>query len=132
MLLQFLPVLFAGAAVVVLGFIWYHPRVFGTAWMRMIGTTPEQAEAGKKKMPLMALIGLLAAMWLAWVMSYVLQAFGVFDWIGAIDVSFWLWVGFVAPIMLGVVLWEHKSFKLYLINAGYWLVAMLIIGVLVQ
>jgi len=98
----------------------------------MVGTTPEQAEAGKKKMLLMAFIGLFAAMWLAWVMSYVLQALGVSDRMGAVGVAFLLWAGFVAPIMLGVVLWEHRSFKLYLINAGYWLLTMLLMSVIIN
>lgn len=120
----------AGIANAVIGMIWYNPRVFGTAWMRMSNITPEQAERGKKRMALSAVIGIIAAAWLAWVMSFVLAAFGVYDIPGAIDVSFWLWAGFVVPVMLGVVLWEAKPLTLYFINIGYWLIALLVTGVI--
>ena len=86
------------------------------------------AERGKKRMPLLALVGLLAAALVAYVMSYVSAAWGFYDWQGALQLGFWCWAGFVAPTMLGMVLWEQKPFKLYLINVLYWLVAMLVIA----
>ncbi len=123
--MNLLAILLAGFSNVILGMIWYNPKVFGGAWMQMINITPEQAERGQKRMPLMALIGFLAATLMAWVLAIVLTAFQVFDVLGALDVGFWIWLGFVAPILLGTVLWETKPFKLYLINALYWLLALL-------
>lgn len=123
-------VLGAGFASVVLGFIWYHPNVFGSAWMRLVNMTPEQAEAGKKKMPLMAVFALLASIVAAYVMNHFGIAWGVFDWLGGLELGFWCWLGFVAPTMLGIVLWEGKSFKLYLINALFWLVAFMTMGLI--
>ncbi|MFK7969918.1 MAG: DUF1761 domain-containing protein [Bacteroidia bacterium] len=34
----------------VVGFVWYHEKVFGTAWMKTTGMTREKAEQGN--MPL--------------------------------------------------------------------------------
>ncbi len=98
--------------------------------MRMTNITPEMAERGKKRMPLMALIGLLAAMLVAWVMSYVGVLLGVYDWFGAIELGFWCWLGFVAPTMLGIVLWEQKPFRLYLINSLYWLASFIVMALI--
>ena len=119
----FFPVLAAGIVSAVIGFVWYHPRVFGSAWMRMSNITPEMVERGKKRMPLFAFLAFLASMLAAYVMNYFGIAWGVYDWIGAIELGIWSWIGFVAPAMLGQVLWEQKPFSLYLINAGYWLVS---------
>ena len=121
----------SGLATTLIGMVWYSPYVFGTAWMRMSGITPEAAEQAKKRMPLMALIGLIAAMCIAWVTTYVNAAWGFFDWIGALDLGFWCWAGFIAPTMLSQVLWDQKPFKLYLINVGFWLVALLVISQIV-
>ena len=75
-------------------------------------------------MPLYAFLALLAGMLLAWVMNYVAIAFGIYDWVGAIfELALWCWLGFVVPTMLGMVLWEQKPVKLYLINVLYWLVS---------
>jgi hypothetical protein len=126
----FWPILAAGIANVVLGMIWYHPKVFGNAWMAKTGMTPEQTERGKKMMPLMALLAFLAAMLVAYVMNYFGIAWGVFDWIGAVELGFWCWVGFVAPTMLGMVLWEMKPVKYYLIVSGFWLVSFITMAVI--
>lgn len=126
------PIVGAAVAAVIIGILWYHPKVFGTAWMRMTNITPEMAEKGKKRMPLMAIVGLLAAMLIAWVMSYVGILLGVYDWFSALELGFWCWVGFVAPTMLGMVLWDQKPFKLYLINVFYWLVAFLVMALILM
>ena len=120
-----LPILVAGIVAAFIGFVWYHPKVFGGAWMRLHNMTPEMVERAKKRMPFMAFAGLLAAMLVAWVMGSVLTLFQVGDIVSAVVVAFWCWLGFIAPTMLGMVLWEQKSFKLYLITSVYWLVALI-------
>jgi hypothetical protein len=120
----FLPILAAGISNVIIAFIWYHPRVFGTMWMRMAGITPEMAEKGKRRMPVYVVIALLSSMLAAWAMNYVGIALGIYDWVGAIfELALWTWLGFVVPTTLGSVLWELRPVGLYLINAFYWLVA---------
>ena len=125
----FLPILLAGIVSTVIAFVWYHPRVFGSAWTKMTNLSPEMVERGKKRIPLMAFFGLLANMGVAYVMNYFGIAWGVYDIIGAVELGFWCWVGFVAPVMLGIVLWEQKPFTLYLINALYWLVSFVAMAV---
>lgn len=124
-----IPILAAGIASVLLGMAWYHPKVFGAAWMRMSNITPEMAEKGKRRMPLLALVGLAAAMLVAWVMNYIGILFGVYDIVGAVVLGFWCWVGFVAPTMLGMVLWEQKPFRLYIINSAYWLASFVVMAI---
>jgi len=126
----FWPILAAGIANVVLGMIWYNPRVFGTAWMACTDMSPEMLEKGKKRMIASTLFAFLAAMIAAYVMNHFGIAWGVFDWIGAVELAFWCWLGFVAPPMLGMVLWEMKPFKYYAIVAGYWLVSFIMMAVI--
>ena len=123
------PILIAGIVATAIGFIWYHPKVFGDTWMRLAGITPESVESGKKRMPIVVVVATLAAMLVAYVMNHFGIAWGVFDIIGAIELGIWAWVGFVAPIMLGIVLWEQKPFKFYVINASYWLVTLIAMSI---
>lgn len=129
-LFAFLPILGAGIAATLLGWLWYSPALFGRYWMRMVNVTPEMAERGKRRMPFYALIALVASMLVAWVMWYVGILLGVYDTLGAIELGFWCWFGFTAPPMLGMVLWEHKPFRYYLIVAGYWLVAFILMALI--
>ncbi|MBI4088378.1 DUF1761 domain-containing protein [Candidatus Kaiserbacteria bacterium] len=126
----FIPILAAGIASTLLGMAWYHPKVFGAAWMRMSNITPEMAEKGKRRMPLLALVGLAAAMLVAWVMNYIGILLGVYDIVGAVVLGFWCWIGFVAPTMLGMVLWEQKPFRLYMINSAYWLTSFVVMAII--
>lgn len=120
---SFIPIFIAGFVTVALGWFWYHPKMFGTSWADMSGMSPELLEMGKRNMPMTIFYALLAAWLVAYVMSYFAIAWQVFDWISAIELAFWLWLGFVAPAMLGSVLWEQRPFKLYLINTGFWFFA---------
>jgi hypothetical protein len=124
------PIVIAGIASVLLGWLWFSPFLFGSVWMRIINLTPEMAERGKKKMHLNALLALIASMLAAWVMSYVGAALGVYDWFGALELGIWLWLGFTAPPMLGMVLWEQRPLRYYFIVAGYWLVAFILMALI--
>lgn len=125
---SFISILAAGITSVVIGWIWFHPKVFGGAYMA--GMTSEMQERGKKRMPVSVILTLLASMIVAWVMTFVGNALYEFvDVVGAVELGFWIWLGFIAPSMLGAVLWEQKPFKLYLINSLYWLVNLIVIAI---
>lgn len=95
----------------------------------MTNLSPEMVERGKKRMHITVPVALLANMIAAYVMYYFGVAWGVYDIIGAIELGFWCWAGFVAPVMLGTVLWDQKPFSLFLINAGYWFASFMAMAV---
>ena len=124
------PIVVAGIVNVVIGAAWYHPRVFGSLWMRLNAITPEMAEKGKRRVVYYSLVALAAGMIAAYGMNYFGIAWGVYDVIGAIELAFWCWVGFVAPTMLGQVLWDQKPVRVYLINVSYWLVSFIAMAII--
>lgn len=120
----FLPILASGIASVILGLIWYHPRLFGGIWMRHSAFSPEMVERAKKRALLLAFIAFLADMYIAWTMNTVGLAFGIYDWESAIVVlAFSLWLGFSMPILLCTMLLDQRSIKVFFIHAFYWLAA---------
>jgi hypothetical protein len=64
-------------------------------------------------------------------MSYILSIFvndgGV---MGGVKTAFWLWLGFVATVSVGGVLWKEEPWTLYLLNVAHWLVVMLVMGII--
>ena len=44
--MNFLAIAAAAVSTLVVGFVWYHPKVFGTVWMREAGLTEEQLKKG--------------------------------------------------------------------------------------
>lgn len=132
-------ILACGVASMVIGSLWYGP-LFGKPWMKLMGFTPEKMEAmkkdpaGKKKM--MRSYGLMFVGSL--VMAYVLSHALVFasTYLGSSGVSaglmtgFWNWLGFIAPVTLGSVLWEGKPWRLWILNTGHYLATLCAMGVI--
>ncbi len=116
----------ATLAAMVLGFLWYGP-LFGKAWRGMMGFTKKDMTAAKKKGMAKKYLAMIVS---TFVMGYVLA--NVVGGIGSVamglKVAFWLWLGFIAPVQLGTVLWEGKPVRLYLINTVHYLVSLLVMA----
>ena len=129
-------VLVSAVASMVVGFIWYGP-LFGKVWSQLMGwgeMTPEKmAEMQKKAMPKYA-ITFLGALVMGFVLSHALVFASTYlneSGVSAgLQTGFWNWLGFIVPISLGSVLWDGKPWKLWFINAGYYLVGLLLMGVI--
>src|SRR5256886_7740054 len=63
---NYLAVVVAAVVALVIGFIWYSPRVFGNRWMAYLGTT--QAQLGNPG-PTGMLVGVVASLLNAWVLA---------------------------------------------------------------
>lgn len=128
-------VLVAALCNMVLGYLWYGP-LFGKKWMALMGITPQQTEdykkSGKGGMNKQYTIAFLAALIMNFVLAHAVIFAGSYLYEHGMKlglmVGFANWIGFVVPVTLGSVLWEKKSWSLWFINAGYYLVLLLITG----
>jgi hypothetical protein len=48
MVLNVLPIFAAAIVSVMIGYVWFHPKLFGSVWMQHIHLTPEMVEEGKR------------------------------------------------------------------------------------
>ncbi len=126
--INYLAVLVAAIASMVVGFLWYGP-LFGKQWVQLMNFDKKKIDATKKKgMGKTFAIAFISTL----IMSYILAHF--VDYTQAKTVAegavagFWIWLGFIATVQLGIVLWEGKPLKLYLINATHYLVTLVIMS----
>jgi hypothetical protein len=125
-------VLVAAIAQMVLGFLWYGP-LFGKPWSAMMNFTPEHmAEARAKGMGKSLTVMIVGSLLMSWVLAHAIifaSAYLLFyGSLAGVTVGFLTWLGFVAPITVGTVLWENKPWKLWFLNAGYYLVGFCLMG----
>ncbi len=117
-----LAVLVAAVASFVVGSLWYSPLLFGNVWMKLAGI-----KKTKKKVPHMWL-RFVAYFVVTFIMSYVLAHMLLFmaatTVVEGLVTSFWLWLGFIAPITLGGILWENKPVMLFVLNNAYNLISL--------
>lgn len=127
-----LAVLIAAIASMAVGFAWYSPILFGNPWMKLMGMKKGGKGMGQEMMMKTYGLSTVAALITAYVLAMLLSAMGAASMNAAFMLGFWLWLGFIAPVMFTSVIFEGKTFMLYLINAGYQLVSvMAMAGVLV-
>ena len=145
--------LLSAFSALVVGFIWYNPKVFGTIWMKEAGLSEEKVKGGN----MFAILGM--AFVYSFLISVVLQ-FLVIHQTGAesatvgikgVDPSVFenymkayggtyrtfkhgALHGFMAGLFLALpfigtsALFEKRSWKYVLVSGGYWIVACTIMG----
>ncbi|HZS42705.1 MAG TPA: DUF1761 domain-containing protein [Candidatus Paceibacterota bacterium] len=132
--INYLAVLVCGIAAMILGYLWYGP-FFGKTWMREMGVSvetmsPEQTKGMGKRYFLM----FIGALVMAWVLAHSIITAALYTGLTGVGlgllIGFMSWLGFVAPVTLGSVLWENKSWKLWWINNSYYIVDLVIMGII--
>lgn len=117
--------LIALVASMVLGYIWYSKPVFGKAWMGLIGKTEDDLKKGAgRAMGIM----IVAAIVMLYVLSNIIDFALATTWQEGAVVGFWVWLGFVATVLVMNAGYEGRPMKLVAINAGYQLVNLVVMG----
>ena len=119
-------VLVAAAVTYILGGFWYSPLLFGKNWTAALGKSEEELKQVNK---IKAYLGtLVATLIMAYVMAhFVAYANATTILLGA-TTGFWAWLGFAATTGFINSLFQGKSMKLFVIDAGYFLVGMILMG----
>lgn len=125
---NYVAVLAAGVLAMVIGYLWYSPMLFGNSWMKLVGLTKEKIESQKNQMPKTYSLMFVSALVMAYVLSYFIAFAGGTDIVTGAIGGFWAWLGFVATSMLSGALFTNKPMKLYVIDAGYYLVLLVVMG----
>jgi hypothetical protein len=109
-----------------IGGLWYSPAVFGKAWMHENGFTEEGLKNSNmvKIFGLSFILGLIAAINLAMYMGDERRPLMGALW------GFLAGFGWVATFLGTHYLFERRSFRLFLINAGYSIVALTVMGMI--
>jgi hypothetical protein len=125
--INWLAVLAAALSTFLLGGIWYSPALFGNSWMRENGFTEE----GQKNRNMARIFG-FSFLW-ALIMSVNLAMFlndPATDLSWGASAGFLAGFGWVAMAIFILGLFEGRSTRLMLINAGYFIVSFVIMGLI--
>ncbi|MCF7568717.1 DUF1761 domain-containing protein [Sabulilitoribacter arenilitoris] len=143
----------AAVAALVVGFIWYNPKVFGNAWMQASGMTEEKMKGGNMA-KIFGLALFFAVLLAVQLMQMTNPQWGALGMVGGDPTnalpSFEAFMadygtafrtfkhgalhGTLAGILVALpiigtnALFERKSAKYIFINAGYWIVTLAVMG----
>ena len=110
------------------GALWYSPVLFLRPWQKMAGVTDKDMSKGMAKaMVTDIVLSLVMVFVLLHAIRYALAP-GSKDLAQGLAVSFFNWLGFVLPVQSGIVTYEHKPLRYFMIVSGYQLVTILAMG----
>lgn len=124
---SFVALLTAVAASFVFGFLWYGP-LFGKMWAKLAGIECDGNQ--NKKMPVWPmLIALLNTILQVGCLAYILK---MYKTCCGYDAAFVVWLGFQVPLLLSSVAWERKPVQLFVLNASFYLLNLLLIAAIIK
>jgi hypothetical protein len=133
--LNYLSILVAVAANFIVGFIWYTP-LFGKRWGRELGLDMTQQPKSPEMIRGMAFM-VIGSFFLAWVFAHNIAAWTFVPamknnslFANAMMAAVFTWLGFFLPVDLSRVAWERNSWTLFLINAGYHLISLIVMALI--
>jgi hypothetical protein len=124
----YLAIFLGGLVPMVLGFIWYHPKVFGGAWMKSLGFTEASMKEGNMAMTM----GLATV--LSMVISWRMNGYASHTEPGMSQFVHGFYHGAYSLglpavlVMASNSLFQRNTMTNILINAAYWLVALGLMG----
>jgi hypothetical protein len=147
-------VLVASLITLLIGFVWFNPKVFGTIWMTELGITKDQAKP-KNLSKIIGLTVVFSLMIAFTVPGFVIHQLGALQMAGSNlqDEAFLAYMKvhgnafrtvkhgalhgllcglfFVFPILAINAMLEHRSWKYLFVTAGYWIVTLLVMGAII-
>jgi hypothetical protein len=121
-------VIAATVAYSVIGFVWFSRQVFGLRWAASTGR--ELPAPGQ--VPVTSLVGsVVVGLVTAYVLAVIAHAVGAATLADGAILGFLAWLGFVATSSMGGVLFEGRSTTWFATAAGYWLVALVVMGAII-
>lgn len=137
--ISFLAIFVAVVVNFIFGYLWYTP-LFGRIWAKEVGIDFDKKPTTNEMLKPLAL-NILGNFFLAFVLAQNIAVWKPETWGLAtpgsapinqsVMVAFFVWLGFVVPVLLNGVAWEKKSWKLFAINGGYYFFSLLIAALII-
>ncbi|MDQ2976415.1 MAG: DUF1761 domain-containing protein [Acidobacteriota bacterium] len=129
MKIKYPAVIVATLAHFLLGGLWYSPLLFEKKFIQLINWSPEELRQVQTQSHVKELvIAFVMSFILVYILAHFVQYTKATSAIGGIQTAFWLWLGFIVTTHVPLVLFEHRSFGLFLINVAYQFVGCAIAG----
>jgi hypothetical protein len=129
---NYLAVFLAAVSSMIVGSIWYAPKVFGNTWMKLAGLTEGQLKKGGM-MPMVwaFVLSLLTAYVLAHV-TFLANHFYQHSFLqDALSTAFWVWLGFVVTRIMVHNLFELRPGKLNALALGNEFITIMLMALII-
>ncbi|HSX35505.1 MAG TPA: DUF1761 domain-containing protein [Patescibacteria group bacterium] len=126
---NWLGVILAAVAAMVIGFVWYSRGVFGNTWMELAGLNDAKMKKGMAGPMVATVISVLLTSWTLAMLAFMANAFFKHSFMmDSVETALWVWLGISATTLVIHNSFEQKPWKLTAMNAANRLVSLLAMG----
>jgi hypothetical protein len=128
--LNFIAIIVSVIVVQAVGAAWYSPVLFSKAWMTEVGLTAEQLQVRGARKATPFIVAILGSLIAAWVLAILVQATGANEPLDGVVLGLMTGGGIVATAIGVNYVFELRSLRIFLINAGYPALSLLIMAII--
>lgn len=130
--INYLAVIVAMLSSMVIGSIWYAPRVFGNYWMKLTGVTMSGSRTqAVRPIIVTAVVSFVTAWVLAGAADISLHFYGGSLLGNAVFTAVILWAGFTAARFITHDQFDRRPWQLTVLNCAHELVTLVVMGVII-
>lgn len=130
-MINYWAIVVAAVATWALGAAWYSPLMLGKQWGAAHGLTPQRMAGMKHRMLPAFIVSLFGYLVIAYIVARVVGWSGRGGAIAGVEISLMLWVGLFALEGLSSHLYSDRKNAVYVIDTGYRLAYMILIGLII-
>ncbi|MFH0971381.1 MAG: DUF1761 domain-containing protein [Candidatus Micrarchaeota archaeon] len=106
---------------IVLGLIWFHPKLFGNKWTKLTGKD-------LKPNSTYLVLGIFGHFIMSLVLAILIKFANSGSGFEGLIIGLIAWIGFIVPLEIGELIWEKIPFKLFILRIGNQFVGMALTG----
>ena len=127
--INYLAVLVATVVYFAIGALWYNKALFGSAWLAM---QPQIDMTKKEGMAKLMVITFILTLVCVFITATMVSATGAATVADGINLGARLAIGFMATSILITFMYESRPMKLFLIDAGYHFVGIVVAAIILS
>lgn len=130
--INYLAVLVAAVLGFAIGGLWYSPFLFANQWVKAQGFTEEQVKEMQKDASKAYSISLVCMVLIALAMAVIASYLHLALFMQGLKLGLLAWGGFALPLGLMATMFTGRKMTVFLIDTGYQLVYLLVIGTIIS
>lgn len=130
--INYLAVLVSAVLAFAIGGIWYSPVLFAQQWVNAHGFTEERVKEMQKGAGKAYGISILCQLLIALAIAVIAGYLHLASFAQGLKLGLLVWVGFALPLGLMAAMFTDRKITVLLIDAGYQLVYLLVMGVVIS
>jgi uncharacterized protein YacL len=125
-------VVLATLSTMVVGSIWYAPKVFGNVWMKLAKVKPSGKSSDATGAIIITLFVSFITAYVLAHMTFLSHEFFKHSFLqDALSTAFWVWLGFTATRFITHDAFEMRPKKLTLLNISHEFVTFMVMGLII-